>query len=264
MGELKLKTVIVERRDKIWVVTLNRPEVLNALNDELLRDLKTAFEELHSRAEPGVVIVTGAGRAFCSGIDLSFAARLSSMSPEKLRVFIRQAQEVFDLIESIEMPTIAAIHGYALGGGLELALACDLRIASEDTKMGLPEVRFGLIPDLGGAQRLPRIVGLGRAKELVFTGRVIDAREAERIGLVNKVVPREKLMSEAESLARGMLKCSLKAIGIAKRVLNRAFDMGMEVLLDYTTYAQNVCILTEDQVKYVMEFLKEKKKKESE
>ncbi|MHA1708945.1 MAG: enoyl-CoA hydratase/isomerase family protein [Candidatus Baldrarchaeia archaeon] len=263
MSEIKAKTVIAQKRDNIWKVILNRPEVLNAINDELIRDLKRVLEAIYERGEPGVIILTGAGRAFCSGIDISFAAKMSSISSEQLRVFIKNAQEAFNLLELIEMPTIAAIHGYALGGGLELALACDIRIAAEGTKMGLPEVRFGLVPDLGGAQRLPRIVGLGKAKELVFTGKIIDAREAERIGLVNMVVSEEKLMEAAEGMAREFLKGSLKAIGLAKRILNRAFDLSMESLLDYTAYIQNVCILAEDQIKYVMKFLEEQKKRKA-
>lgn len=188
--------------DRIGTITLNRPDKLNALNGATIDELAQAIETLSAAPEVGGVIVTGAGRAFVAGADIAELAALNSAGAQALS---RRGQEVFALFEGCEKPVIAAVNGFALGGGCELAMACHLRIAADTAKFGQPEVKLGFIPGYGGTQRLPRLVGPGHAAQLLLTGEIIDASEAARIGLVNRVVPAAELMSVTESLMRQML-----------------------------------------------------------
>ncbi len=243
---MKFETVLYEKSEGIARIILNRPEVLNAINSKMLMELAEAFRVAGRDEDVKVVILTGAGKAFSSGMDFSLLEGLGKMGLNELYEATRFAQGIYSQLESLEKPVIAAINGPALGGGLELALVCDLRIASENAIFGLPEVAVGIVPDLAGCQRLPRIVGLGKAKELVMTARIIDAREAEKIGLVNRVVPLDKLEEEVLTTAKMITMNSSLAILLSKKILNLSFDVDMETLLNYTALAQRICVQNED------------------
>jgi enoyl-CoA hydratase len=214
---LKLDNVLYEKRSGIAYVTLNRPKVLNALNTPTWRDLRTAFEDARDDAAVRGVILTGAGdKAFIAGADISELAHASALDAERSS---RVGQEVLNLVENLGKPVIAAINGFALGGGCETAMACTIRIAGEHAKFGQPEVKLGLLPGGGGTQRLPRLVGKGRALQLILSGGMISAQEAYRIGLVNEVVPAENLIPRAEAILKEIaanapigVKCSIEAV----------------------------------------------------
>jgi enoyl-CoA hydratase/carnithine racemase len=204
-------------------VTLNRPDVLNAMDRDVFSELRDAA--LRAGADPSVraLVLTGEGRAFSSGLDTSlFASGIGEGSP--LTLDIASLQECFTVYETVGVPTIAAINGVALGGGIQLAAACDLRVAAEDAELAVYEIRWGIIPDLGGTQRLPRLIGLGRAKELILTGRKIGAAEALAWGLVNRVVPAERVREEAMAWARELAAGPPLALSAAKRLAAAAFD----------------------------------------
>lgn len=239
------QTILFERRDGIACVTLNRPEVLNARNRRMREELIHAVTAIRADPEVRVVILTGAGeRSFSAGRDLKEAAR------EQVGVVAaRQAKmEISDteMIAQLNKPVIAAINGFALGGGCELALACDLRVAVEGARMGLPEVSRGMIPGSGGTQRLSRVVGLGKALELILTGSVIDAEEACRIGLVNKVVPREGLMAAAEEYARAIATKAPVAVVFAKEAVREGYEMSLDDGLRLETDLSALLRTTED------------------
>lgn len=212
--------LLFQQEGAVAVVTVNRPRVLNALNREVFALLEGAFEQIES--EPGIrcVIITGAGeRAFCAGADVHELHQLGAEGALQLMAY---GQGVFDRIAASPKPTIAAVQGYALGGGLELAMACDLRIAAESAQMGQPEITLGSIPGWGGTQRLPLLVGLGRARELILTGRLISAAEAERMGLVNRVVPLADLMGAALAQAAEIASLPPVALALAKQAIAHA------------------------------------------
>ena len=239
------KAILFERRDGIAYVTLNRPEVLNARNRQMREELIHAVTAIRQDPEARVVIITGAGeRSFSAGRDLKEAAQ------EKVGVVAaRQAKlEISDteMIARLNKPVIAAINGFALGGGCELALACDIRVAVEEAKLGLPEVSRGMIPGSGGTQRLSRVVGLGKALELILTGSVIDAMEACRIGLVNKVVPRDGLMAAAEEYARAIATKAPIAVVFAKEAVREGYEMTLDEGLRLETDLSALLRTTDD------------------
>jgi len=213
------ETLLLEKEEgQLWI-TLNRPHRLNALNDVMLRELSDAMDKAEEDEEVRCVVLTGAGdRAFCAGVDLTMLARVRS--PSEARAWSLMGQEVFTKIEHMSKPVIAAINGYCLGGGFELALSCDFRIAAEHAEFGYPEIKIGLIPLWGGNHRLLRFVGLTKAKELIMLGDRISAEEALKLGIVNKVVPYEKLHEEARALARRLVEGPPIALKYAKQVLN--------------------------------------------
>ena len=217
--------LLVEVADRIATVTINRPDKLNALNDALLAELAAAFDELVARDDVGAIIVTGAGRAFVAGADIG---GLVDAQQGVLERFARAGQALFRRIEQSPKPVIAAVNGFALGGGFELALACHVRVASSAAKFGLPEVKLGLIPGYGGTQRLPRVVGRGRALALILTGEPIDAAEAWRIGVVNVVVEPAALLDSARAMAAAMLRNAPLAMA---RAID-AVDAGLDATLD--------------------------------
>jgi enoyl-CoA hydratase len=197
------RTLLVSTNDGVCTVTVNRPDKLNALNSQVMQELDELFTALADDPQVKGVIVTGAGeKAFVAGADI---AELAAQSPVDGKEHTLRGQRVLDRIEGLGKPVVAAVNGFALGGGCEIAMACHVRVASENAKLGTPEVKLGLICGYGGTQRLPRLVGRGRALELLLTGEMIDAAEAYRIGLVNKVVPKERLLHEAEAMLRKML-----------------------------------------------------------
>ena len=215
------KNLEVSVEDKVAKLCVNRPKKLNALNGETLDELEEALEGLGQEASVGAVVVTGAGeKAFVAGADISELARLSAAEAREASL---RGQAVFRRLETLGKPVIAAVNGYALGGGLELALACHLRVASEQAKLGLPEVSLGAIPGYGGTQRLARLVGRGRALELILTGNPVDAQEAYRIGLVNRVVEGDVLAAASE-LARQVLRQAPLALAYALEAVDRGLD----------------------------------------
>ena len=222
----RYRNLALERRDAVTVLSVQRPEVLNALNRETLAEIEQATQAFREDPEQGALIVTGAGeKSFISGADIQELADLDARAAEEASRF---GQRVLDRLEQSPKPVIAAVNGYAFGGGCELALACHIRLASDNAVLGLPEVGLGIIPGYGGTQRLPRLVGTGRALELIVTGRRVKADEAERIGLVHRVVPRAELLAEAESLARGILKNGPLAVAAALEAVRQSLSLGLD------------------------------------
>ena len=214
--------ITFNQKEAIAIVTLNRPKVLNALNTETLNELHEIFTQLDSDTGVRVIIITGSGKAFIAGADIS---EMNTYSPEEARAFSQLGHKTMDAIQNTGKPVIAAINGFTLGGGLELALSCDILIASEKAVLGLPEVNLGLIQGFGGTQRLPRLIGKARAKELIFTGEALKAQKACEIGLVNRVVPQEELLPEAEKMAQLISAKGPVALTLAKRAIESGYDM---------------------------------------
>jgi len=227
----------------IALITLNRPDSLNALSFELLRELDSLLEEIRNDQTIRVVVITGAGRAFSVGADLREAEKLDEAG---VKEYIGFGQKLFDKIENFDKPVIAAINGFCLGGGLELALACDIRIASEEARIGSPEVGVGLIPAWGGCVRLAKAIGKGKAMELILTGGQIDAKEAERIGLVNKVVPADELTSTVMWTAGTIATKAPIAVKLAKKIGVRAMEINMDEANKLMLEACLTCFKTED------------------
>ena len=217
------QTIIVSREDAVAIVKFNRPKALNAINPEVIRELASAIEEIVSDASLRVLVVTGEGeKAFVAGADIS---TMVDLSPLKAREFALAGQRLFFRLEQFPIPVIACVNGFALGGGAEIAMACDFIYASEKARFGQPEINLGLIPGFGGTQRLPRLVGKAMAKELCLTGAMIDAAEALRIGLVNKVFPVDRLWEETMKAARAIASKGRASIRAAKQCINRGFDL---------------------------------------
>lgn len=218
--------ILFEVRDRVAVVTINRPDKLNALNDAVMTELAAAAERIATEDAIGGAIITGAGqKAFIAGADIGVLAEQGPFDGKRRAL---RGQAVLRRLETCGKPVIAAVNGYALGGGCELAMACTLRVASETAKFGQPEVKLGIAPGYGGTQRLPRLVGKGRALDLVLTGRTIDAREALAIGLVNRVVPLERVVAEAEELLRGILSMAPLAVRLVLEAVDRGFDLTLD------------------------------------
>ena len=236
----KSEIVLLEIEGPIATITLNRPEKLNALNVEVWLGLGEVADAINRQPEVRAAILTGAGdRAFSAGIDLKAVASLQGFSlgrPVRGGIEgLQQMKDIFNMYENLAVPVIAAINGYCLGAGMELVLTCDIRIAADSAIFSIPEITFGVIPDMGGTQRLPRIVGPGKAKELIYTGRRIDAAEALRIGLVDHLYPKDSLMSEARRLAEEIASQEPAAVQGAKRAINVAMSHSLEVGLIYET-----------------------------
>lgn len=243
--------------DRLAVVTVDRPEALNALNLAVLRELRDVLREVEAREDVGVLILTGAGeKAFVAGADI---AEMLPLRPLETRTFAALGHEVTRLLERMEKPTIAAVNGYALGGGCELALACDLRLASDRATLGLPEVGLGIFPGFGGTQRLTRLVGRGTASALILTGDPVDAEEAARLGLVNRVVPHEQLLAEAEGLARRMLERGPLALKLAKSAIHQSQEVGLSSGLSYEQEAFSLIFASDDKVEGLRAFTERRK-----
>jgi enoyl-CoA hydratase/carnithine racemase len=241
------ETLILESDGPLAVVTLNRPEKLNAISHQLLVELGQALDDVNSMSHARALIIRGAGRAFSSGTDLqSLAGGGIDRAAPGFRYHLQRLQATYHRLELLEKPVVAQIHGYALGAAMELILACDFRIATRDARFSLPEVKYGLIPDLGGCQRLVRVVGLPRAKELVMLGRTIDGAEAERIGLVNRAVGADRLEEEVRRWVDEILQLPPLAVGLGKRAVDKAQDTDMVSALDHTTQVQSMLLNTED------------------
>ncbi len=246
-----------EEQDGVVTLTLNRPKAMNSLNTALLGSLWEEIRELRFRPEVRVVIIRAEGeRAFCSGADLKERATLSDLEVKK---FIFTIRDLFSAIENLNKPVIAAVSGIALGGGTELALACDIRIASTNASMGLTETRLAIIPGAGGTQRLPRLVGKGKAKELIFTGRRVDAEEALSIGLVNKVCEPEELMNECLAMADMIKETGPIAVEQAKYAINYGLETDLNTGLALESNAYWVTIPTNDRLEGLAAFREKRK-----
>lgn len=255
-----LETILYSIENGIALVQLNRPDRMNTLGGSMKDDLEVLFFRI-LRDEPSLrcVILTGVGeRAFCAGADIKERAQ---NRPHPSEYFVRQQKthDLFRRIETFERPVIAAINGVALGGGLELALCADIRIASEHARLGLTEVNLGVLPAAGGTQRLPRLIGESKAKELIFTGRMIEANEAKDIGLVSEVCPMEGLMDEAMSLAEIIASKPPLSVSFAKNAINTGMQVGMDAGLEYERYAAAMLIDSEDRKEGMQAFLEKRK-----
>ncbi len=256
--EQNKQKVLVERHDNVALVTLNAPEKRNAIDLEMVQGLHRVLDELVEGAEVSALVLTGAGeKAFAAGADI--AQLKERKAPEALSA-INSA--LFKKLDDLPIPSIAAVRGYALGGGCELAIACDLRVIGESAKMGQPEVSLGIIPGAGGTYRLPRLVGLGIARELVYTGRILDAQECLRIGLANRLVPDAQVVDQALALAREIASRGRLAVRLAKATMNAIARPGEAAAVTLESLAQAVLFETEDKHRRMEEFLSRKKKKE--
>jgi enoyl-CoA hydratase len=243
--------------DGISTVTINRPKALNALNAATIYELDQVFDELVANPAAKVVIITGSGeKSFVAGADI---LEMKDKTAVEGRQWGKLAQAVFSKIENLPKPVIAAVNGYALGGGCELAMACDIRIASEKAKFGQPEVSLGIPPGFGGTQRLPRLVGKGRAKELLFTGDMIDAAEAYRIGLANQVVAPEELIDKAKAMAHKILSRAPIAVQVCKAAVNTGLDIDLNSAIAYEAEVFGLCFATEDQKEGMTAFIEKRK-----
>jgi enoyl-CoA hydratase/3-hydroxyacyl-CoA dehydrogenase len=239
-----LRDVKLEVRGPVATITMNRPEAMNALNEKVLHELKAAIARVRQDPNVRALIITGEGPAFVAGADIR---AMMAKNLVEIRGFTQFGQGVLKDIEALEKPVIAAINGFALGGGLELALACDIRLASTEARMGFPEVGLGIFPGFGGTQRTTRLIGKGRASELIFTAYQIDAEEAARIGLVNRVMLPQQLMAEARRLAERIAGQGPIAVGRAKAAINQALQGGLDAGLDFELEAVTLTFGTEDQ-----------------
>ena len=238
--------VLFKKEGGVAWITMNRPEVLNAWDPELIHNLADRLSDVGQDEEVRAVVITGAGKAFSAGGDIKVQKQFLDQPLAARLERATVGQWITRHITSMEKPVIAAVNGAAVGAACDMALACDIRIASENASFSELFIRRGLIPDMGGMFFLPRLVGVAKAKELIFSGDIIDAWEAERIGLVNKVVPAEKLEIETRELARRLANGPTKAIGLAKKVINKSLSTDLETSLDYALQALTICYYTED------------------
>lgn len=249
--------LIVEIEDRIALLTFSRPEVLNALNRSTLNELERVLEELRSSSEADVLILTGAGdRSFVAGADIGELADLDPLAAHRLAL---RGQALFRSIEAFPKPVLAAVNGFCLGGGLELAMACHMRMASEKARFGQPEVQLGLIPGYGGTQRLARLVGRGRALELILSGRTIDAAEASRIGLVNRVVPAAEVISSCRELAREIGANGPLAVRLCLEAVRNGLEMPLSEALSYEAALFALAAASEDMKEGTRAFLEKRK-----
>lgn len=255
---MELNNVIFEKEGNIGVLTINRPKALNALNSETLKDLDSAIDYIEKQDDIYVVILKGAGdKAFVAGADI---AEMKDLNEEEGKRFGFLGNRVFRRLEKLDKPTIAAINGFALGGGCEISMACDIRIATNKAKFAQPEVGLGITPGFGGTQRLSRIVGLGKAKELIYTGDMIKADEAYRIGLVNKVVEVDSLMEEAMALAKKIANNAPIAVKLCKDAINRGMQVDIDSAINIEAEDFGKCFATEDQKEGMNAFLERRDK----
>jgi enoyl-CoA hydratase len=255
--KMEYKTILYEKKDRVGTITLNRPKSMNSLSSELLRELDHVLTEIDRDDDVKVVILTGSEKFFAAGADITEIGEIKT--PLDAHRFLKMAQAVFNHIEDLEKPVIAAISGLALGGGCELTLACDLRIAADNTTFGQPEIKIGVIPGAGGTQRLPRIVGITKAKELLYTGDFMDAQEAYRIGLLNKVVPAASLMEETRKMALKIARQPGVALKATKLAVNGGLNMDIKSAMAYEARCFEILFSTEDQKEGMKAFIEKRK-----
>ena len=248
--------VTLEQKGSVGVITMNRPEALNALNDQVLRDLDAVLDQVEENEEILVAVITGAGRSFVAGADIG---QMSTLTAAEGKKFGALGNRVFLKLENLSKPTIAAVNGFALGGGCELSMACDIRVASEKAKFGQPEVGLGITPGFGGTQRLPRIVGTANAMELILTAQTINAARALEIGLVSHVYAPEELMDKAMELANAIAANAQVAVRQSKAAIRRGLQTDMATGTAYESEAFGLCFATEDQKDAMKAFLNKEK-----
>jgi len=256
---MKYENILYEKSEGIATITINRPNVLNALNLQALQEISSSLDDAEEDETVKVIVITGAGdRSFCTGLDLKAIKGLSPLDAMNQDLL---GQKLTKKIEELKKPVIAAINGFALGGGLELAMSCDLRIASENARLGQTELNVGLIPGWGGTQRLPRLVGRGIAQELIFTGKMIDAATAKQLGLLSTVVPPDKLKSAVKELASELMTKSPVGIQLVKRLINSSLEIDLTRGLVQEAQAFGVLVSTEDFNEGVAAFIEKRKPK---
>lgn len=248
--------VTLEAKGSIGILTMNRPEALNALNEQVLRDLAAALDQAAAQEEILVLILTGAGRSFVAGADI---AQMKDLSPMEAKKFGLYGNEVFLKLENFPKPVIAAVNGFALGGGCELAMSCDIRVASEKAKFGQPEVGLGITPGFGGTQRLARIVGASNAMELILTAKTISAAQAQEMGLVSHVYPPEELLDKAMELAQAIASNAQVAVRESKAAIRRGLQTDMATGTAFEAEAFALCFATEDQKDAMTAFVNKEK-----
>ena len=241
----ELQNIVVEKKEGIARIILNRPEAMNALNNAIIDEFWAATEDVRVDDEIKVVIITGAGKAFCTGLDINYIEQLATGAMLEVGTLLRKLQATFT-VERLEKPVIAAINGYALGEGCDLALSCDFRVASKNARLGMTYTQLGLIPDTGGACRLIQLVGLSKAKELIFFGEPIGAKEALEMGMVDKVVPAQDLDAAALDLAGTLAMKSPGALGLAKRAINTTLEASLKATMEFDLRAQSRRFQAED------------------
>lgn len=254
---MKYRTILFRKENGLATITLNKPETLNALDRTMLSELQDVVADIGQESDVRVVIVTGGGLCFAAGTDLREIEALGT--PDAARHYLKQAQILFHDMEALEQPIIAAINGLTLGGGFELALACDLRIAADNATFGQPEIKIGMIPGAGGTQRLPRLIGMTKAKELLYTGDHISAQEAYRLGLLNKVVPPNAVMEEARSLAMKIANQPYLALKAAKLAVNGGRSMPLSLAVDYEARCLETLFTSVDQKEGVLAYIEKRK-----
>ncbi len=254
-----MNNLLMEVENEIAVVTINRPKSLNALNSETLAELNTCLAEIEGRTDIKVVILTGSGsKSFVAGADIS---EMVNATPAEGRAMGLLAREAFGRLENMPQVTIAAVNGFALGGGCEISMACDIRVVAENAKFAQPECGLGILPGFGGTQRLARLVGKGRAKEMIFTCDMIDAQDAYRIGLANHVVPQEELLDYCKAMAGRIMKNAPYAVSLAKQVINSGADMDLDNGLKLEANIFGLSFSTEDKKEGMTAFLEKRKEK---
>lgn len=256
-GMKDFKNVLLEAEDGIATLTINRPKSLNALNSDTLTEIGEALDVVKNNEDAvKVLIITGSGeKAFVAGADIS---QMRDMNPIEASELSKLAHNSFGKIEDLKQFTIAAVNGYCLGGGLELASSCDIRVISSKAKFGQPEVTLGIIPGFGGTQRLTRLVGRGKAKEMIATGTMIDAKEAYRVGIAEEVAEPEELINKAAEIAKTIMKNGLIGVGMAKYVIDRAADLPLDTAIDFETQMWSQTFATEDQTEGMTAFLEKR------
>ncbi|MGD0979820.1 MAG: enoyl-CoA hydratase-related protein [Candidatus Bathyarchaeia archaeon] len=254
---MDFKYIIYEKSEGIATITLNRPEALNAFSKEVVEEIMHTLEDVKNDENVRVVVLTGAGeKAFSAGADIKAMAGMTALKARELSLM---GETLCLALENLEKPVIAALNGYALGGGLEVAMSCDLRVASENARMGQTEINIGLIPGWGGTQRLTRLIGRGKAKELVFTGRMIDAKTAEQLGIINMVAPADKFKETVRQFALELASKAPVAVRVAKAVINKGADIGLDSALALEREAFGVVASTEDLKEGVSAFTEKRK-----
>lgn len=251
------KTVLLEVRDQIGYITINRPEALNALSSQVLQDLNEVLDTVEASQDIRVVIVTGAGeKSFVAGADIK---EMDKMTPTEAFEYMTYANNTFSKLANLRQPSIAAINGYALGGGMELALSTDLRLGHEKILLGFPEVTLGIIPGFAGTQRMSRLIGASKTKELILTARNVKAEEALALGIINQLVPVDSLLEEAEKLAKSILKNAPLAVEKAKHVINVGVELPLQHAIRLETEAEALLFSTEDKAEGMGAFVEKRK-----
>ena len=253
-----MSMITTSKDEGVCIVKINRPTKLNAMNIDVAREIISTFQQLDKDDSVKVIVLTGEGdKAFSAGADIEY---MSKISADESEVYAKLGQEVTATVENVSKPTIAAVNGFALGGGCEVAMSCDIRIASENARMGQPEVTIGIPPGWGGTQRLMRIVGVAKAKELVYTGKMIKAAEAKEIGLVNNVVPLESLMDEVMSMAKTIASNATLAVRMSKTAINKGRNADLDTGLGVELLAWRNCFSDPDREQRMVDFVNKSKK----